>query len=147
MWADPHVTKYIGEPSTGQRSWARLLTYGGLWRMLGFGYWAVEERATGAYVGDVGFADFHREIAPSIEGVPEIGWVLAAPFHRKGYGMEAVRAAIAWGDAHLASLRTVCIVDPQNAASIRLAQKAGYTECAQSLYLGTPATTFQRLRG
>jgi len=66
MWADPLVTRHIGgKPSTPQATWLRMLRYPGLWALLGFGYWAVEEKATGAFVADVGFADlsvssFHR---------------------------------------------------------------------------------------
>lgn len=147
MWADPRVVRYItGVPSTGAQTWMRLLTYPGLWGMLGYGYWAVEDRATGTYVGDVGFADFRREIEPPIAGVPEIGWVLAPQVHGKGYATEAVRAALAWADEHIGVPRTVCIVDPQNLASIRVAEKAGFTEIARTTYKGDPTVMFERLR-
>ena len=67
---------------------------------MGFGHWAVEEKASGDFIGDLGFADFKRDIQPSIQGLPELGWVLASRAHGKGYATEAVRAAIAWGAAH-----------------------------------------------
>jgi RimJ/RimL family protein N-acetyltransferase len=145
MWADPEVTKHIGEPSDEQRSWARLLSYGGLWSLLGFGYWAVQEKATGAYVGNVGFGDFHREIEPAITGIPEVGWVLSAPVHGKGYGTEAVRAALTWGDSHLATRRTVCIITPGNVASIGVAEKVGFREYARTTYMGDATLMFERL--
>src|SRR3954471_2867828 len=48
MWADPAVVRHItGKPSTPEESWSRLLRYGGLWTLLGFGYWLVEEREVG----------------------------------------------------------------------------------------------------
>src|SRR5688500_3429452 len=85
MWADPVVVRYtIGQPSTAQRTWLRLLTYLGHWDLMGYGYWAVEEKATGRFIGEVGFADFKRGLDPSIEGVPELGWVLAPHAHGKG---------------------------------------------------------------
>ena len=65
MWADPEVTRHItGVPSTREESWARLLRYAGLWPLLGFGYWLVEDRATGRFLGEVGFANFQRDIEP-----------------------------------------------------------------------------------
>ena len=89
LWADPAVTRFIGKPSTREESWARLLRYGGLWPLLGFGYWAVEDRETGAYLGDVGFADFHRALDPAPPALPEIGWVLAPAAHGRGLATEA----------------------------------------------------------
>lgn len=147
MWADPTVTRYIGGmPSTRAQSWMRLVTYGGLWRMLGYGYWAIVERAGGAYVGDVGFADFRREIEPSIEGVPEAGWVLDRAFHARGYASEAIASALRWADEHLDVPRTVCIIAPENAASIRVAEKAGYREIVRTSYKDEPTLMFERLR-
>lgn len=79
LWADPDVTRFIGgRPSTEEESWTRFLRYLGHWSALGFGYWAVREKNSGRYVGEVGFADYRRDIEPSLGGAPEIGWVLAA---------------------------------------------------------------------
>jgi len=93
---------------------------------MGFGYWAVEEKASERFLGEIGFADFKREIVPSIEGVPELGWVLASHAHGKGYATEALNAAIPWGDKNLSASRSVCIIDPENLASLRVAEKCGY---------------------
>ncbi|HEY0383536.1 MAG TPA: GNAT family N-acetyltransferase [Candidatus Elarobacter sp.] len=127
MWSDPVVTRYIGgKPSTEQQTWSRLLNYAGHWSLLGFGYWALEEKSTGRFAGDVGFANFRRDIAASMRDVPEIGWTLAPSFYGKGYATEAVRAAVAWGDVRFESARTVCLINEGNLASIRVAQKCGY---------------------
>lgn len=49
MWSDPNVVRYtIGAPSPPQRTWMRLLGHRGHWYVLGFGYWAVEEKSRGA---------------------------------------------------------------------------------------------------
>ena len=126
MWADPVVTRHFGQPLSGEESWNRLLRYVGHWALLGFGYWVVEEKATSAFIGEVGFADWKRNIEPSLGEMPEIGWVLASPSHGKGYATEAVRAAIAWGEGHFGESRTACIIDPGNLPSIRVAEKCGY---------------------
>jgi len=121
-----------------------MLRYAGLWSMLGYGYWAIEERASCKFVGDVGFADFHRELSPSIDGIPEAGWVLDPEFYGRGFATEALRAALAWADANVRSDRTACIIAPENAASIRVAEKAGYLETARTTYHGSPTILLMR---
>ncbi|GAC1543646.1 MAG: GNAT family N-acetyltransferase [Polyangiales bacterium] len=144
MWADPAVTRFIGgKPSTSQQSWARLCTYVGHWALMGFGYWALVEKSSGAYVGELGFADFKRALEPSIAGIPEAGWALTSRVHGQGYATEALRAVVAWGDAHFAA-RTVCIVSPANVASIRVAEKCGYREQQRTTYADEPTILFAR---
>jgi RimJ/RimL family protein N-acetyltransferase len=145
-WADPIVMRHIlGRPSTEEETWARLLRYAGLWPLLGYGYWAVEERSTGRFVGDVGFADFRREMTPSFGDAPEAGWVLASWAHGKGFATEAVRAAHAWSDAHLdRAAYTVCMIASQNTASIRVAIKCGYVENDRGTYKGSEDVLFRR---
>ena len=127
MWSDPVVVRYtIGEPSPPQRTWIRILAYREHWALLSYGYWTVEEKTSDRYVGELGFADFKRDIVPSIEGAPELGWALVPQFHGKGYATEALRAAVAWGDHHLAQRRTVCIIHRDNQRSFRVAEKLGY---------------------
>lgn len=131
MWSEPEVTRFtIGEPSPAPRTWSRLLAYRGHWAVLGFGYWAVELKATGLYVGEVGFADFKRGLHPSLEEFPEAGWALTPLAHGKGYATEALEAALAWADARFP--RTVCIIHPHNHASLRVAEKVGYRRFAET---------------
>jgi RimJ/RimL family protein N-acetyltransferase len=144
MWADPIVTRHFGKSYTEEEVWTRFLRYIGHWSLLGFGYWVVEEKATGSFAGEVGFADYKRNIEPPL-GAPEIGWVLASQFHGKGYATEAVRAAVAWGDGYFKS-RTTCIIHPANLASIRVAEKCGYREFHRALYHGHPTMMLVRER-
>lgn len=125
LWSDPLVVRFIGKPQTRNECWARLLRYVGHWQLLQYGFWAVEELATGAYVGELGFGEFHRELTPRLIAVPEAGWVLASQAHGKGYALEAMRTALAWMDASYP--RTQCIIDPDNLTSQKLATKLGYT--------------------
>ena len=144
MWADPGVTRHIGgKPFSPEEVWARMLRYAGHWSWMGFGYWAIEEKATGAFAGELGFADYKRDIA-SIQNLPEMGWVLASTMQGQGYATEAVRAALVWGDARFESPRTVCIVDPENLSSIRVAEKCGYREFERTTYKGHPTIVFAR---
>jgi RimJ/RimL family protein N-acetyltransferase len=145
MWADPGVYRHIGgKPFTEQQVWSKILVYRGHWTLMGFGYWAVEDKTSGRFIGELGFADFKRDIAPSIKGVPELGWVLAPHAHGKGRATEALRAVVAWGDRNFAAPRTVCIIDPENAASIRVAEKCGYRELQRTAYNGAATVMYSR---
>jgi RimJ/RimL family protein N-acetyltransferase len=148
MWSDEAVTRFIGgRPFTHEECWSRLLRYGGLWALLGFGYWAVRETETGRFVGEVGFANFARELDPPFGDTPEIGWALNAAAHGKGYATEAVRAVTAWGDHRFGDARTVCMINPENAPSIRVAEKCGYREYARTTFKGAPTILFERAAG
>ena len=145
MWGDPQVTRFIGgKPSTEEETWGRMLRYGGLWPLLGYGYWMVRERETGRYVGDVGIANFHRDIVPALGDVPEAGWVLAPWSHGRGFATEAVRAVLAWRDANLAATSTVALIAPENAASIHVAEKCGFREQSRGVYKGDETIVFER---
>ena len=145
MWADPVVSRQLGrKPFTEEESWTRLLRYVGHWALLGFGYWVVEEKSSGSFAGEVGFADYKRDMQSPVKELPEIGWVLAARAHGKGYATEAARAAIAWGDDHFSLSRTTCIVSPDNPRSIRVAEKCGYRNLELTQYKGKPIIAFVR---
>ena len=144
MWSDPGVTRYIGgRPFSAEEVWTRLLRFAGHWAWMGFGYWAVEEKDTGDLVGEMGFANYKRDIDPPVT-LPEMGWVLATQAHGKGYATEGARAAVAWGDAHFGSSPTVCLIHPENMRSIRVAAKCGYREMERTTYKGHPTIVFTR---
>ncbi|MGH8156766.1 MAG: GNAT family N-acetyltransferase [Rhodanobacter sp.] len=145
IWSDPEVVRYIGgRPFTAEEVWKRLLQYVGLWSLLGYGYWAVEEKDSGRYIGDIGYADFRRDMQPSLQGMLEFGWVLAPQVHGNGYASEAVAAISAWSQALYPELRVVCIISPENLPSIRVAEKAGFRLWQQTLYHDSPTLVFTR---
>ncbi|WP_199499919.1 GNAT family N-acetyltransferase [Methylovirgula sp. 4M-Z18] len=147
MWSDPIVVKHIsGTPSPPRDCWMRMLSYQGLWPFLGYGYWAIREKASNKYIGDLGFADFHRLIEPSIKGIPEAGWVLAPEAHGKGFATEALAAALTWLDAQDRFDRSVCLISPDNLASIRVAEKAGYSHSKTVRSNDKDAFLFSRAR-
>lgn len=146
MWSDPAVVRFIGgTPSTRQQTWSRLLTYMGHWQAMKYGYWAIEEKSTGTFIGEAGFADFKRDIIPAMRDVPELGFALVSQAHGNGYATEAVSAVLAWGDAHLPSKRTVCIVNDDNAASLRIVEKSGYCAFDHAVINGHPVRYLERI--
>jgi RimJ/RimL family protein N-acetyltransferase len=135
LWADPEVVRYIGNhPSTREDAWARILRYRGHWELLGHGFWAVTDRATGAFVGETGLADFQRGLQPEL-GI-EAGWALVPEAQGNGYATEAVRAVLAWGAARLGPREVTAIVDPSNGPSLRVAARCGFVEVRRARYKG-----------
>lgn len=147
MWGDPEVVRFIGGVTQPRdRVWTKLLAYIGHWEAIGYGFWCVRERDTDRYVGEAGLADFRRVITPSFEGAPEAGWALAAWAHGKGYATEAMRAALAWCDTRLQAPRTVCMIDEDHTASVRVAEKLGFRRWTDTTFQGAPIRLFERAR-
>ena len=145
MWADPRVTQFIGgRPLTQEESWLKFQRNAGHWPLLGFGFWVLEEKSTGAFAGEVGFAYFFRELDPPLENLREAGWVLPSSAHGKGYATEAVRAALAWGDSRFSTPRTICLIHPENRSSLRVAEKCGFREWRKATYHSEPALLLER---
>ena len=146
MWADEEVVRDItGRPSSREEAWARLLRYAGLWSVLGFGYWLVEDRAGGAFLGEVGIADFRRDLEPPLGAALEAGWVIHPAAQGRGVATEAMRAVLAWADRHV-DRPSVCMIAPGNAASFRVAEKCGFVEFARTAYRGEPTVLLARER-
>lgn len=146
MLGDAAVMHHISGPQKREEGWRRMLTAPGCWALLGYGYWVVERREDGAVIGQAGLADFKRAMEPSIEGLPELGYIFAAGAHGRGYAAEAVRAVLEWADAELRPPQIVAIIDHENSASIRLAERAGFSEREEASYNGEPLLLFRRLQ-
>ncbi|AZO11499.1 MULTISPECIES: GNAT family N-acetyltransferase [unclassified Mesorhizobium] len=148
MWADPGVTRFIGgKPRTREESWMRFLRHAGLWSLLGYGFWAIEDKKTGRFAGEAGFHDLKRDIEPSIEGVPEAGWALASEAQGQGLASEVVGRIVAWGDEVFGPASTVCIIDPENGASLKVAERNGYRETLRTTYHEKPTILLKRQAG
>lgn len=148
MWAEPAVVRFIGgEPFTREAAWHRFLRHPGLWHFLGFGHFAVEERASGAFIGEAGFHDYRRPLSPSLEGTLEAGWVFAGAAHGKGYAREAMTAVLGWADAHHPDRRVTAMIEESHAASLHIAGTLGFIRFAGALYGGREMVLLERRRG
>ena len=96
-------------------------------------------------IGEIGFADFKRDIAQSMQNVPEIGFALRSATHGRGYGSEAVGAVLAWGDTHLPSPRTVALVNEENQRSLRILERYGYGAFDRAQFNGSPVLFLERI--
>lgn len=145
LWAEPAVVRFIGGvPYTREQSWSRLLRYKGSWHFLGFGFWAIEERQSGDFVGEAGFLEGRRAMTPSIEGTLEAGWVLSPSANGKGYATEALTAMIGWGKAQFPEHRMTCIIATENKASQRVAAKLGFKAVTETTYFDSAIVLLER---
>jgi len=120
--ADPEVLRYLGggaQTWDRGRSWRHLAFLIGHWQLGGAGMWALEHRETGAFVGAVGFS--------TPDGWPgfELAWKLARRWWGHGYATEGARAALVHAFDVLAKDHVISLIDPENRASIRVAERIG----------------------
>jgi RimJ/RimL family protein N-acetyltransferase len=145
MWADPDVVRFIGgKPFDREASWSRFLRQAGIWQVLGFGFFAIEEKETGRFAGEAGFHDLRRSMDPVIEGTLEAGWALNPDVQGWGYATEAMTAAIGWAEGAFPGRAMTCIINPDNLPSIRVAQRLGFAELARTRYQDSAVTVFRR---
>jgi RimJ/RimL family protein N-acetyltransferase len=145
LLGDPENMRFLGGHIVPREdAWRKLLSGFGMWPILGFGYWTVEDKADGTYLGQVGFADFKRGVTPSVEGLPEMGWMLSPRAQGRGIATEAALGALAWADEARGRREIVAIIDEANLASIRVAEKAGFSSHEPAIYKGDPILIFRR---
>jgi RimJ/RimL family protein N-acetyltransferase len=145
MSADPAMARFAGRPPAGpDEAWMRMLRQTGHWSLFGYGFLAIEEKATGCFVGEAGLAHFRRGLGSEFDGVPEAGWAIAPWAQGHGYATEAAAAALQWCEGRFGMRRTVCLIHSRNASSLRVAEKLGYTQMGECQYRGYRAITFER---
>ncbi|MGZ8311320.1 MAG: GNAT family N-acetyltransferase [Allosphingosinicella sp.] len=145
MMADPDKFRYSERgPMTSDESWTRLLRNAGHWALMGHGLFAVEEKQSGRFVGEVGLGDYRRGLGTAFDGVPEASWSIVTWAQGRGYATEAAAAAHDWTGTRVHGGRTVCIIHARNHASARVAQKLGYLPFAELAYRGYPSVLFER---
>ncbi len=131
-YSDDATAKYVGGVSDRDQSWRRMASLIGHWALKGYGYWAVEEKDSNAFVGCVGlwFSDGWPEL--------ELGYWLMHNMQGKGYATEAGIQArdYAWEVVGANSL--VSYIHPDNEPSKLVAQRLGahYDETIELLSHG-----------
>jgi len=133
-----------GEPATLEDSWRKLMMAVGQWPLLGFGYWAVESKADGKFVGQVGFGIFERGILADHAALPEMGWIFSPAVHGQGVALEASRAALDWLEKSHGPTPTWAIISPGNVASLTLAERLGFERQPDAVYHDEPIAVVYR---
>jgi RimJ/RimL family protein N-acetyltransferase len=148
LWSDPCTLRHFaGVTYGGEELWLRFLRTYGLWTLLGYGYWAIEEKATSQYVGTIGFFLAKRAIEGPWRDDPEAGWAISPRHTGQGFAREALAAAVQWSDTNLPANQSWCMIDPGNAISMRVARRAGYLKWGDAEYKGRSMHILVRPRG
>jgi RimJ/RimL family protein N-acetyltransferase len=142
LCADPEVMRYIGDgqPLTRPMAWRKLALMVGHWELRGYGLWAVEERASGAFAGYVGF--WNPEGWPGFE----LGWTLRRAYWGQGFATDGARAALRLAFTQMGRPEVISLIHPDNAASIRVAHRLGERLVGPTEVLGKPALVYRVTR-
>ena len=123
LYGNPHVIKYIPDaPQTYAEAREELK-----WHMNGhpkhpeLGLWATILKETGVFIGRCGL------LPCTIEGryEVEVAYAIAEEYWGQGLATEAARGILQHAFGKLNLPRLICLVDPDNIASQRVAEKIG----------------------
>ncbi|MEL6496094.1 MAG: GNAT family N-acetyltransferase [Cyanobacteria bacterium J06623_7] len=106
----------------------RLLSY----LECGFGLYALVHKQSQEMIGYCGF--FIQSIAQQQE--VEVGYRLARQYWGRGLGTEAARAVVQYGRERYNFQRFVCLIEPENIRSVRVATKLGMSLEKRIIYHG-----------
>lgn len=134
MMVEPAVAAMLtpdGAPQDRGERWRQFASILGHWRMRGFGFFTVEDKATGDWLGRVG--PWMPEGWPGLE----CGWAVCPAAWGKGYAPEAAVAAIRWTFDQFPDLpRIISVIDPGNANSQAVARKIGEDKTSELFTYG-----------
>jgi RimJ/RimL family protein N-acetyltransferase len=118
--ADENTVRYLGtKPMSRAESWRSMAMAIGHWAIRGYGFFSLEHRETGAWVGRVG--PWYPEGWPA----PEVGWTIAPDHLRQGYATEAAVASVRYAFTTLGWSQVIHVIMEGNEASIAVARKIG----------------------
>ncbi len=108
-----------GGPHDRQAAWRIWASDVALWPLRGYGPFGVDDRATGAYLGEVGI--YQAEGYPA----PELGWFVVPEAEGRGIALEAARAVLDWVRRTFDWPHITNIIEPANTRSIALGLRLG----------------------
>lgn len=124
MGQDPEVMAYLGPLQTAEDVAAGIARQKDLLETHGYCFWALEERASGDFIGFCGLKP--GAAGTPVEGRTEIGWRLARAYWGRGYAREAAQASLDWGWAKgIDSIWAITV--PANVRSWGLMERLGMT--------------------
>lgn len=125
MNADPRVMEFFPARLTRPESDAMLDRVSAHWEKHGFGWWALERRENGAFLGFTGLLvpSFTAHFTPCVE----TGWRLLAEHWGLGYATEAARASLDHGFNRLGLQEIVSFTATTNLRSRRVMERLGMT--------------------
>jgi RimJ/RimL family protein N-acetyltransferase len=136
-YADPTTAAFVGGTCSRSDAWRRMAAFAGHWPLRGYGFWALEEKASGHFVGYAGL--YFPEGWPE----PEVGWGLLKTSQRRGFATEAALRARAFGYANIGFKTLISFIDMRNAASRAVAERMGARYEKSAILHGAEAGVFR----
>lgn len=131
--ADINVMRYLGgHTMTRVEAWRHMAMMVGHWRLRGYGYFAVEEKETGQFIGRSGF--YNPTGWPGFE----LGWTISPTHQGRGYAFEAAQRLLRYAFEDLDRPHVISLIHPDNKASQRVAEKLGEKIEGETEVLGMP---------
>jgi ribosomal-protein-alanine N-acetyltransferase len=123
MVNDPEVNRFLppGPDATMEAFQEALERRHAMEREIGYAMWAVDDKATGIFVGQCGIRPVEEDAGPEIDlayHYTRVSW-------NKGYGTEAVIAVLAHGLGPVGLDRIMAVAMPENTGSWRVMENAG----------------------
>lgn len=128
---------FVGGPLDRINCWRVISGSLGHWALRGYGYWQIEDKASGQTAGACGF--IFREGWEE----PELGWQVWDGFEGRGIAYQAVQAARAHGARNFGLDGVISYIRPDNARSRRLAERLGATLEKEGDFLGKPCLVYR----
>jgi len=124
IFAKPEVIRHIsgGRPLNRGKCLEISNRWSGLWDEYGYGPWAVLDKRSGRWVGEMGLElldDWPRQ------DKWEVGWILDSEFWGQGFATEGGRVAVRFGFEQAKLKRVISVTVPENVASRRVMEKCG----------------------
>jgi ribosomal-protein-alanine N-acetyltransferase len=123
LYTDPLVCRFLGGVKPAEVTRQKVAELADHQRRHGFSRWSVLLKSSGELIGRCG--PMVKQIGGASE--VELGYSFARDHWGQGYATEAASAALHHSSRVLAQRRVVAIIDPENRASIRVAEKIGMT--------------------
>lgn len=118
--ANEETVRYLGTgPMSRAEAWRSMAAVIGHWEIRGYGFFSLELKETGEWVGRVG--PWYPEGWPA----PEVGWTISPDHLRQGYASEAARASIDYAFKVLGWSEVIHVIMKGNVGSIGVAEKVG----------------------
>lgn len=123
----PETGRFLGPVAEPAEHFGRFCRNAGSWLLYGYGGFMVRLRGSEEVIGNCGVFHSVRGLGEDFDDQPEAGWILRHDQVGKGLAGEAMREALEWFERTHGPRRIVCMIAPDNAPSIRLAEKLGFT--------------------
>lgn len=136
LCSDPDVMRFLGGVMTPLEAWRHMSFLVGHWQLRGYGMFAAEEKASGRFIGRIGFMN------PG--GWPgfELGWTLSREFQGKGYATEGAKRLLEIAFHEMNQPHVISLINRDNAPSIRVAERLGETLEGATEVMGRPVQIY-----